>query len=276
MTPLGKALPSKRFWAELTAREFQSLDAAATIAVLPVAAVEQHGPHLPLGVDTIIVDGLVAAVIPRLPQDLEVLFLPTMAVGKSNEHGRFAGTLSLTAHTLIDAWMEIGASIARAGVRKLVLFNSHGGQSAVLDVVSHDLRERHDLLVFAVNWYRLGLPEGLIDDDEIRFGIHGGEIETSMMLALAPHLVEMDRSATFDSTLRRHATDYPVLGNGIAARLGWQTQDLNPTGAIGNAAAATAAKGAAIIDHAADRFAQLLQELGRMPLSSLVDRPARL
>ncbi len=273
MTPSGKALPPKRYWAELTAREFQSIDAAGTIAVLPVAAVEQHGPHLPLGVDTIIVDGLVEAVIPRLPPDLGVLFLPTMAIGKSNEHGRFAGTLSLTAHTLIDAWMEIGASVARAGVRKLVLFNSHGGQSAVLDVVSHDLRERHDLLVFAVNWYRLGLPQGLIDDDEIRFGIHGGEVETSMLLALAPHLVEMERAASFDSALRRHAADYPVLGNGVAARLGWQTQDLNPTGAIGNAAAATAEKGAAIIDHAAGRFAQLLQELGRMPLSHLVAGP---
>ena len=270
MTPPS---PRKRFWAELTAREFQMLDAAEAIAVMPVAAVEQHGPHLPLGVDTMIIDGLVRAVIPRLPQDLEVLFLPTMAVGKSNEHGRFAGTLSLTAHTLIDAWMEIGASVARAGVRKLVLFNSHGGQSAVLDIVSHDLRERHDLLVFAVNWYRLGLPPGLIDDDELRFGIHGGEVETSVMLALTPHLVEMDRSANFDSALRRHAADYPVLGNGVAARLGWQTQDLNPTGAIGNAAAATAAKGAAIIAHGADRFAQLLQELGRMPLSSLVDGP---
>jgi creatinine amidohydrolase len=271
--PSGRALRPKRFWAELTAREFQALDAAATIAVLPVAAVEQHGPHLPLGVDTIIVDGLVEAVIPRLPQDLAVLFLPTMAVGKSNEHGRFAGTLSLTAHTLIDAWMEIGASVARAGLRKLVLFNSHGGQSAVLDIVSHDLRDRHDLLVFAVNWYRLGLPQGLVDDDEIRFGIHGGEIETSMLLALAPHLVEMDRAASFDSALRRHAIDYPVLGDGVAARLGWQTQDLNAAGAIGNASAATAAKGAAIIDHAAARFAQLLQDLGRMPLSTLVDAP---
>ena len=277
MTQPSPSAGPKRFWAELTAREFQQLDAGRTIAVLPVAAVEQHGPHLPLGVDTMIVDGLVQAVLPRLPPALAVLILPTMAVGKSNEHGRFAGTLSLDAHTLIDTWMEIGASVARAGVRKLVLLNSHGGQSAVLDIVSHDLRDRHGLLVFAVNWYRLGLPGGaLIDADEIRFGIHGGEIETSVMLALAPHLVEMDRAASFDSAQRRHAADYPVLGDGVAARLGWQTQDLNPTGAIGDAAAATAAKGAAIIDHAADRLAQLLQELDRMPLSNLVDGPARL
>ena len=266
----------KHYWADLTARDFQELDRSRAIAVLPVAATEQHGPHLPVSVDTTLIDGLVAAVLPKLPLDSSVLFLPTVAVGKSNEHERFAGTLSLSAHTLIDVWMELGASVARAGIRKLVLFNSHGGQSAVLDVVSHDLRARHDLLVFAVNWYRLGLPPGLIGADELRFGIHGGEVETSMMLALAPDRVEMARARDFGSSLRRHAADYPVLGDGVAARLGWQTQDLNPAGAIGNAAAATAQKGAAIIDFVTDRLAQLLQELDRMPLSSLVDAPARL
>ena len=266
----------KRYWADLTAREFQELDPTRTIAVLPVAATEQHGPHLPVSVDTTLINGLIAAVLPKLPQDASILFLPTVAVGKSNEHEAFAGTLSLTAHTLIDVWMELGASVARAGIRKLVLFNSHGGQSAAMDIVSHDLRALHRLLVFSVNWYRLGLPAGLIGADELRFGIHGGEIETSMMLALAPHLVEMDRAANFGSALRRHAADYPVLGDGVAARLGWQTQDLNPSGAIGNAAAASADKGTAILDFVTDRFAQLLQELDRMPLSVLVDKPARL
>ncbi len=262
----------KRFWADLGTVEFEGLDPNHTIAVLPVAATEQHGPHLPVSVDTRLIDGLIAAVVPRLPPQASVLFLPTVAVGKSNEHDGFAGTLSLTAHTLIDVWMELGASVARAGIRKLVLFNSHGGQSAAMDIVSHDLRALHQLLVFSVNWYRLGLPPGLIDDDELRFGIHGGEVETSMMLALAPHLVDMAKAQSFDSTLRRHAADYPVLGNSDSARLGWQTQDLNPTGAIGNAAAATAQKGQAIIDFVADRFVRLLQELGKMPLSSLVDR----
>lgn len=266
----------KRYWAHLSARDFQQLDCSRAIAVLPVAATEQHGPHLPLSVDTTLVDGLVTAVLPKLPQDASILFLPTVAVGKSNEHERFAGTLSLAAHTLIDVWMEIGAGVARTGIRKLVLFNAHGGQSAVMDIVSHDLRSRHDLLVFAVNWYRLGLPDGLIDDDELRFGIHGGEVETSMMLALAPELVDMTRAADFDSSLRRLAADHPVLGNGVAARLGWQTQDINAAGAVGNATAASAAKGHAIIEFVSDRLAQLLNELDRMPLSSLVQAPARL
>lgn len=266
----------KRYWADLTAREFQDLDRTRAIAVLPVAATEQHGPHLPMSVDTAIVDGLIAATLPRLRPDATVLFMPTVAIGKSNEHERFAGTLSMTAHTLIDLWMELGAGVARAGIRKLVLFNAHGGQSAAMDLVSHDLRVRHRLLVYSVDWFRLGLPDALIGDDELRFGIHGGEIETSMMLALAPHLVDMARAASFDSALRGLAADYPLLGDGIAARLGWQTQDLNPDGAIGNAAAATARKGAAIIDFVAGRFAQLLAEFDRMPMSSLVDEPGPL
>lgn len=270
----GAARPRRRFWAELTTLDFRHLDPERTVAVLPVAATEQHGPHLPLCVDTAIVDGLVAAVVERLPAEAPVLFLPTLAIGKSNEHGRFAGTLSLPAHTLIDAWMAVGASVAAAGVRKLVLFNAHGGQSALMDVVSHDLRERHDLLVFAVNWYRLGLPDGLIGADEVRFGIHGGEIETSLMLALAPHLVDMTQAADFDSSLRRLAAERPLLGDGSAARLGWQTQDLNPSGAVGNAAAATAEKGRAIIDFVAGRFARLLNEAVGTPLTMLVQNPA--
>jgi creatinine amidohydrolase len=248
------------------------MDVEQTVAVLPVAATEQHGPHLPLCVDTTIVDGLVAAVLPRLPAESGALFLPTLAIGKSNEHGRFPGTLSLSAHTLIDAWMEIGASVAAARVRKLVILNAHGGQSALMDVVNHDLRERHAMLVFGVNWHRLGLPRGLIGAQEVRFGIHGGEIETSMMLALAPHLVDMARAADFDSGLRRLAREQPLLGGG-AARLGWQTQDLNPTGAVGNASAATAEKGRAIIDFTAERLAQLLAEVARTPLTTLVDSP---
>jgi creatinine amidohydrolase len=261
---------ARRFWADLSTRDFAELDRNRTIAVLPLAATEQHGPHLPLGVDTRLLEGLIDAAVARLPDDASVLFLPTLAIGKSNEHDCFAGTLSLTAHTLIDVWMEIGASVARAGIRKLVLFNGHGGQSAAMDIVNHDLRALLGLLVFAVDWYRLGLPDGLIGSDEIRFGIHGGEIETSMMLALAPHLVDMSRAADFESSLRRHAADYPVLGDQTAARLGWQTQDVNPTGAVGNAAAASAQKGAAIIALVADRFVKLLRELDAMPLSVLV------
>ena len=272
-------LPS-RFWADLCTRDFARLDPARTIAVLPVAATEQHGPHLPLSVDTVLADGIVAASLPHLPADLSVLFLPTQAVGLSPEHARFPGTLTLKAETLLRLWTDIGESVAAAGVRKLLLFNSHGGQVSVMDLVARDLRARLNLLVYSCSWFNLPLHDAqgqdlntLFSAEEHRFGIHGGEIETSMMLALAPQRVQMDQARHFASTAQARAQQFPILGNGRSAKLGWQTQDYHPAGAVGHAAAATAAKGEALVQAAGRALAQLLAEMDRLPLSTLVDRP---
>ncbi len=272
-------LPS-RFWADLTTRHFRQLAASAVIdqavAVLPVAAIEQHGPHLPVSVDTTLVDSVVAASLPHLPAALPVLFLPTQQVGKSNEHIRFPGTLTLSAQTLIAVWMELGACVARAGFRKLVLFNSHGGQVSVMDIVARDLRTAHDLIVYSSNWFTLPLGEpvtGLFPPEEHRFGIHGGDMETSMMLAERGQYVEMAHARHFHTSAEVRAAQYPVLGNGRTAKLGWQMQDYNPFGAAGNAAAATADKGRAVIDAAGLQLAQLLQEVSRLPLSTLNPHP---
>lgn len=272
-------LPS-RFWADLGTRDFARLDPARTIAVLPVAATEQHGPHLPLGVDTVLVDGIVDASLPHLPADLSVLFLPTQAVGLSPEHARFPGTLTLKAETVLRLWTDIGESVAAAGVRKLLLFNSHGGQVSVLDLVARDLRARLNLLVYSCSWFKLPLHDAqgqdlhaLFSAEEHRFGIHGGEIETSMMLALAPARVQMAQAKNFVSTAQARAQQFPILGNGHSAKLGWQTQDYHSVGAVGNAAAATAAKGEALVQAAGRALAQLLAELDALPLSTLVDQP---
>ena len=270
-------MPSTRksfFWADLTARDFAQLDVAHTIAVLPVAAIEQHGPHLPLSVDTTLVNGVIAATLPHIADEVSVLFLPTQQVGKSNEHARYPGTLTLSATTLIANWMELGACVAHAGIKKLVLFNSHGGQVSVMDIVARDLRAAHDMMVFASNWYTLGLPEGLIDAHEMRFGIHAGELETSMMLALTPQFVDMQYAENFVSSSEVRAARFPLVGNGIAAKLGWQMQDLNPKGAAGNAAAATAEKGRAVLDYVGRQFAALLAEIAQVPPGTLIDRPA--
>ncbi len=272
-------LPS-RFWADLGTRDFARLDPARTIAVLPVAATEQHGPHLPLGVDTVLVDGIVDASLPHLPADLSVLFLPTQAVGLSPEHARFPGTLTLKAETVLRLWTDIGESVAAAGVRKLLLFNSHGGQVSVLDLVARDLRARLNLLVYSCSWFTLPLHDAqgqdlhaLFSAEEHRFGIHGGEIETSMMLALAPARVQMAQAKNFVSTAQARAQQFPILRNGHSAKLGWQTQDYHSAGAVGNAAAATAAKGEALVQAAGRALAQLLAELDALPLSTLVDQP---
>jgi creatinine amidohydrolase len=178
----------RRLWQEMTTAEFAALDAPRVIAILPVGAIEQHGPHLPVEVDARINAGILERVLEIVPDELPVTLLPAMPVGKSNEHIAFPGTLSLSAETLIRLWTEIGESVARAGVRKMVIFNSHGGQPQIADIVARDLRVRFAMLVVTVNGYSLGKPQGLFPESELRHGIHGGTVETSMMLHLRPDL----------------------------------------------------------------------------------------
>jgi creatinine amidohydrolase len=277
---VGFPFPS-RYWCDCTARHFaafkRSGDAASAIAVLPVAAIEQHGPHLPVSVDTTLVNEVIAASLPHLGAT-NALFLPTQQVGKSNEHARFPGTLTLSAQTLISVWMELGACVAAAGFKKLLLFNSHGGQISVMDIVARDLRAAHDLIVYSSNWFTLPLGDeamNLFSPHEHRFGIHAGDMETSMMLAsAAAPFVSMAHAQDFASTSAERAANYPILGNGSSAKLGWQTQDYNPQGACGNAAAATAEKGRAVIDAAGLQLARLLHEFAALPLSTLKDTHA--
>jgi creatinine amidohydrolase len=272
----ARALPS-RFWADLCTTDFAALDAERTVAVLPVAAIEQHGPHLPLSVDAVLADGVVAAALPHLPLEAPVLVLPTQAVGYSPEHTGFAGTLSLSTSTIVGLWTDIGASVARAGVRKLVLFNSHGGQVSVMDIVARELRMAHGMMVWSTSWYGLPLGDavtGLFPPREHRFGVHAGDIETSMMLALAPARVDMSRARDFGSASEARARTQAILGDGKSAKLGWAMQDYNPEGAAGNAAAATAEKGRALLEAAGARLAELLLEVSGLPLAG-VHAPGR-
>lgn len=273
-----------RFWADLSALDFAQLieegAASKAIAVLPVAATEQHGPHLPLSVDTVLVDGVVAASLGHLPSDLKVLFLPTQAIGLSPEHARFPGTLTLKVETVIRLWTDIGESVAAAGIKKLVLFNAHGGNVSVMDLVARDLRARLGLLVYSVSWFNLPLHgengedvNALFSAYEHRFGIHAGDIETSMMLALRPSQVDMALAKNFRSTSQDRAQQFEILGNGKSAKLGWQMQDYHPAGAVGNAAAATADKGRTVVEAAGRSLAQLLTEIDQLPLNTLVDWP---
>ncbi len=264
------------FWSDLTTADFATLDTARAIAVLPVAATEQHGPHLPLSVDADIVNGVIAAALPHIAPGLPALFLPTQAVGFSPEHTRFAGTLTLKAETLMRVWTDIGECVAASGVNKLVLFNAHGGQVGAMDLVARDLRARLGMLVYSVSWFNLPLLDAQQNDvnarfsaEEHRFGIHAGEVETSMMLALKPELVRMDQASYFRSASQARAADYPILGNGKSAKLGWQMQDYNAEGAVGNAGAATADNGRLLIDAAGRSLAALLAEIDRLPADTL-------
>ncbi len=262
-------MTTKRYWADLTAAEFQSLDVARTIAVLPVGAIEQHGPHLPLSVDRDIVEAIVSRAAPQL-EELPVLFLPTMPIGKSNEHIAFPGTLTLSAETLMRVWTEIGASVARAGVRKLLFINGHGGNTAALDIVARDLRARHGMLTASCSAFSLFGSADLFDEREFTHGIHAGEGETSVMLAARGHLVDMGLARDFASRSEQWAQDYDYLGIGSApVKLAWLVQDLNRDGACGNAARADAAQGELLLRRGAEHLIAALRELDRYPADGM-------
>ena len=262
-----------RYWTDMTWTDFKTSDMSEVIAVLPIAAVEQHGPHLPLGVDLFLMQGYMERAIARLPADLDVLFLPAQPIGNSIEHTDFPGTLSLSATTVIAMLGEIGASIHRAGCRKLVLLNSHGGNVPLLDTVAHELRARFGLFVVMATWHRFGYPDGLFSAEELLHGIHAGDVETSLMLSFRPELVRHDRLADFPSQSLVLENDYTWLRAGRPTGFGWMTQDLSTSGAMGNAEAASAAKGEASADYGATAFVELLQDIADFDLEWLDSEP---
>jgi len=265
----------KRDYMEMTWQEVAGAgaDTARWIAVLPLAAVEQHGPHLPLGVDTFIAEAYLARVRQMLPDDLPVTFLPVQRIGVSAEHLAYPGTLTLSAATAISAWTEIGESLARAGLRKLVLVTSHGGNVSAMELVARDLRVRLTMLAVTVGWHRFGYPEGTFSAEEKKHGIHGGDIETSLMLASNPDIVRTKHAPNATPATIAMAREYRWLGAYRPAGFAWMTQDINKTGAIGDATLASAAKGEAALAHGAQAFVELLREVDRFDLKRLQAGP---
>jgi creatinine amidohydrolase len=266
----------KRDWMEMTWQEIAGATTARWIAVLPLAAVEQHGPHLPLGVDSFIADGYLKRARDILPADLPVTFLPIQRIGISTEHLAFAGTLSLSASTAIAAWTELGEGLARAGLRKLVLVTSHGGNVAAMELVARDLRARFGMLAVTVGWHRFGYPEKVFSGEEKKHGIHAGDIETSLMLAAMPGTVHMDKAARATPETIKMAQEFKWLGAYRPAGFAWMTQDLNPSGAVGDATLAKADKGEAALAQGAQAFVELLREIDRFDLSRLRDGPLKI
>jgi creatinine amidohydrolase len=251
----------RRFWHEMTTRDFADSDTSGWIAVLPVAAIEQHGPHLPVYTDTCIAEGMIRRTIELLGESLPVTFLPVQAVGKSNEHISSPGTLTSTWETTTKLWLEIGDSLRRAGVRKLIIVNSHGGNVPMVDIVTRELRVRHDMLAVGTAWSRFGYPEGITAAEEGLYGIHGGDMETSEMLHFRPDLVKMELAEDFRSAQLGFLKEFKHLRAHGLSQFGWKAQDLNPKGAVGNAGVATAAKGKAVVEHQARGFVELCADV---------------
>jgi len=265
-------LPTK-FWAEMSWRDFADAEMGKVVAVLPVAAIEQHGPHLPVGVDAFLAEGYLKRAAARIPADLPVLLLPLQPVGGSSEHGGFPGTLTLSSETLARAWTEIGESVARTGCRKLIFMNSHGGNSAVIDLVARELRVRRRMLAVNASWRRLGYPDGLFSPRELAHGVHGGDAETSLMLAFRPETARMGEARDFSSAAASMEREFKRLRATQPIGFGWTASDLNESGAVGDAAAASAAKGEACAEHGADAFIELLRDVAAFDLARLAKGP---
>lgn len=247
-------------WAAFRSAEFAEMDPATTIAILPTAAIEQHGPHLPVGTDTLIATGMLERFRALCPEDLSPVILPVQSVGKSNEHLFAPGTVTLTAENALRVWVEIGLSVARAGLKKIVIVNSHGGNLDLISILSRELRVRGEMLAVKCQWMGFGHPDGMYSAHETKFGIHGGEVETSLMLAFQPHTVDMSAAKNFRSSAEDTAV--PPIG---PISYGWIAKDLNPDGTVGDASAATAEKGNDTADHQAKGFIELLRHVRDMP-----------
>ena len=255
-------------WAELATTDFADPEMRRAVAILPVGAIEQHGPHLPLATDSIISQGIVEAALARLEPGVPAVVLPAQEIGTSQEHISFAGTLSIDAASLIRNWTSVAEGVHRAGLRKLVVFNSHGGQAGVPELVAADLRSRLGMIVSWASPGAFGAPEGIVDRHEAVHGLHGGLKETAILLHLRPELVRRDQLRRFASRGEAMTAEYARLRAAGRTGFGWAAQDLNAAGVTGDAAGATAELGRRLVEHAAQGLAELIADLARFELPS--------
>src|SRR3979411_1604958 len=240
-----------RDWTDIVRTDVSPSAAERWIAVLPLAATEQHGPHLPVGTDVMIAQAYLARVRELLPDTIAATFLPLQPIGISTEHVNYPGTLTLPTEVALKTWMALGQSVARSGIRKLVMVTSHGGNSAAMTLVAQDLRAQHGFFVVTSSWSRFGAPEGLFSAEELRHGIHGGAVETSIMLARYPQTVRQDAIVDFRPSSIAMEKDHRWLSAHRPAPFAWQAQDLHASGAAGDATIASAEKGERLLDHGA-------------------------
>lgn len=259
-----------RFWQTLTTVEAAALAARDPVIVLPVAAIEQHGPHLPLSTDLEIGLGLLAEAFRRLPPDLPAWALPAQAVGTSAEHRRFAGTLSLPHELLIESLVQTGAAIRQAGVRRLVVSNSHGGNVSAIDIAALRLREEHGLLVVKTGWFDGPRPDDAgLPDEEWRYGLHGGAVETAMMRHLRPDLVRLDAVRRFPSLDEELSGTLERVSAEEGTSFAWLAADLNREGVTGDATLGTDELGARLVAHYGRLLAEVIRDARRFPLDRL-------
>ncbi|WP_300035016.1 creatininase family protein [uncultured Roseobacter sp.] len=254
-------------WVAMRAGDFQKADPARTIAIVPVAAIEQHGPHLPTGTDSMIAEGMLEELRRQNTTGPDICILPVQAVGKSDEHAAVAGTITLSAETALALWSDIALSVAATGIRKIVFVNSHGGNSDLLSVLVRRLRIDAGMLAVRCQWGAFGFPDGLYSEHELAHGLHGGDVETSLMLAFRPETVDMEAARDFRSSAE--TSEISPVG---PVAYGWVASDLNPDGVTGEAHLASAQKGRTTAHHQVRGFIQMLRGLEKMAVPPTVGR----
>jgi creatinine amidohydrolase len=262
-----------RNWTEIHWPDLSGTDPERWIAVLPLAATEQHGPHLPLGTDVMIGEAYLARVHELLPAKTPATFLPQQTIGISTEHTYYPGTLTLPTDVALKTWTTLGEGVAHAGIKKLVMVTSHGGNSAAMTLVAQDLRAQYALFVVTTSWSRLCAADRLFSAEEVRHGIHGGAVETSIMLARYPQFVRQEAIADFRPASVAMEKDYRWLSAQRPAAFAWLAQDLHESGAMGDATKASANHGEQLLDHGARAFCELLEEVDNFDVNKLAGAP---
>ena len=256
-TPAARYLPYLA-WTEIAALP----DRANTVIVLPAGSTEQHGPHLPCAVDTIIAAGVVGHALARLPASVPAFGLPPISYGKSDEHLNFPGTLTIDGTTLLQTIEQIGESVYRAGFRKLLIVNGHGGQPQVMEMAARELRLRHgDFVVVPHFTWRVANAAGkFLSDQEKRLSMHAGHAETAILMALAPDTVHMERAVA------NFPPDFgcPTLSPDGRPAAAWTARDFGPSGVIGDPTQATLAQGEEILDSLAASWVRGITELHQL------------
>ncbi len=253
-------IPDSRNFAYLNWKQVDALPRETTLLVLPTAAIEQHGHHLPLATDTLINNLLLGHALEKLPAEMPVYALPPVCYGKSNEHIGFPGTLSVSSSTFMAVLRDLGSSIAKVGFRKLVLYNTHGGNTALIDVMARDLRAEFGLRTFTLHGSGGVKYEG-VSAQERAYGFHAGEVETALLLGSVPQIV--DRSAYTSNYIADLAKPQLLMPENAPATFAWLTSDIAPSGVMGDPWPATAENGARWRDEAATHLAAALTAMVR-------------
>lgn len=249
-------------WENLTTNEIAEMDKTRSLVILPLAATEQHGAHLPVGTDAIILQELIDRLIAKVDiEDYNVIFAPLLPIGKSNEHMGFSGTITFTTQTYYSLIHDVVKSIFMSGFKKLVLFNSHGGNTDMLNMISRDLRIEFGIEIFVFDWWFTPFwSEGLKDIKESgKYGVfHACELETSLMLAIRPETVHMELAINEGPDENLDSDNYTILGPYI---VGWETSDITESGVIGEPSYATVEKGQKLFDYAIKKLNNILIEI---------------